>query len=154
MAENGKSMVISTRWLGAAILTFVIGFSILGFLAYRVYDQSPPIPAEVVSQDGQILFSDADIMAGQHIFQKYGLMQYGTIFGHGAYLGPDFTAQYMHRAGSLMADYHRQAGRSEDEAIARVRQEFKQNLYDQQSGKLTLTASQVAAFESLVPILC
>ncbi|EKD36475.1 MAG: hypothetical protein ACD_75C01499G0010, partial [uncultured bacterium] len=112
MAENGKSMVISTKWLGAAILTFVIGFSILGFLAYRVYDESPPIPTEVVSQDGKILFSGADIMTGQHIFQKYGLMQYGTIFGHGAYLGPDFTAQYLHRAALLMVDFHRQAGRS------------------------------------------
>ena len=149
MAENGKRMVISTWWLAAAILTFVIGFSILGVLAYRVYDQSPPIPAEVVSEDGQVLFSSADIMDGQHIFQKYGLMQYGTIFGHGAYLGPDFTAQYLHRAGLRMMDFHRQAGRSEGEAFAAVRQEFKQNRYDQQSGKLTLTASQVAAFETL-----
>lgn len=149
MDENGKSMVISTKWLGAAILTFVVGFSILGVLAYKVYDESPPIPAEVVSQDGQVLFTGAEIMAGQHIFQKYGLMQYGTIFGHGAYLGPDFTAQYLHRAGLLMVDYHRQNGRSENEAIAAVQQDFKQNRYDPQSNRLILTASQVAAFESL-----
>ncbi len=149
MSENGKNMVISTKWLGAAILTFVVGFSILGILAYKVYDESPPIPAEVVSQEDQVLFADADIMAGQHIFQKYGLMQYGTIFGHGAYLGPDFTAQYLHRAGLSMVEYHRQNNLSESEAIAMVQQEFKQNLYDPQSGRLTLTASQAAAFESL-----
>ena len=153
MAENGKSMVISTKWLGAAILTFVVGFSILGVLAYRVYDESPPIPMEVVSEEGQILFTGADIMAGQHIFQKYGLMQHGTIFGHGAYLGPDFTAQYLHRAGLLMVDFHRQNGRSESEAIAAVQQEFKQNRYDPQSERLILTPSQVAAFEKLTRVL-
>ncbi len=149
MSKDGKSMVISTKWLGAAILTFVLGFSILGFLSFMVYDESPPIPTEVVSEDGQILFTGADIMAGQHIFQKYGVMQYGTIFGHGAYLGPDFTAQYLHRAGLLMVDFHRQNGRSENEAVATVREEFKQNRYDPQSERLTLAASQVAAFESL-----
>lgn len=149
MARNRTRMVISTKWLGSAILTFVLGFSILGYLALRVYDDSPPIPAEVVSQDGQILFSGADIMAGQHIFQKYGLMQYGTIFGHGAYLGPDFTAQYLHRAALLMVDFHRRAGRSESEAGAATRQEFKQNRYERESGRLVLTPSQAAAFDNL-----
>jgi nitric oxide reductase subunit B len=68
---------------------------------------------------GQILFTGADIMAGQHIFQKYCLMQYDTIFGHGVYLGPDFTAQYFHRAGLRMVDFHQQNDRSKIEAIAR-----------------------------------
>ena len=39
-------------------------------------------------------------------FLPNGLMEYGTIFGHGAYLGPDFTADYLHRAALLVTDYY------------------------------------------------
>ncbi len=147
--ETSRRMVISTRWFQAALLTFLIGFSVLGYLAARVYDDSPPIPESVVSSGGEALFSGADIMAGQHVFQKYGLMQYGTIFGHGAYLGPDFTAQYLHRAGLSMVAFHRQAGRSAAEAEAAVRGEFKQNRYDPQRKRLVLADAQVHAFEAL-----
>ena len=44
--------------------------------------------------------------AGQLVFEKYGLMEYGTIFGHGAYLGPDFTADYIERAREAMRRYY------------------------------------------------
>jgi nitric oxide reductase subunit B len=140
-------MVISTRWFQATLVTFLIGFSILGYLAYRVYGDSPPIPDEVVTPAGEAIFSGADIMGGQHVFQKYGLMQYGTIFGHGAYLGPDFTAQYLHMAGEHMLAHHRQKGLSEAEALAAVQNDFKENRYDPRIGRLWLTESQVQAFE-------
>jgi nitric oxide reductase subunit B len=149
MAETGKSMVISKRWFQAALLTFLIGFSVLGYLAYKIYGDSPPIPATVVDANGAELFSGAEIMAGQHIFQKYGLMQYGTIFGHGAYLGPDFTAQYLHRAGVRMVAFHQAQGLSEPEAMAAVQDDFKRNRHDSQTGRLTLTDSQVDAFEHM-----
>jgi nitric oxide reductase subunit B len=149
MVETNKRMVISKRWFQAALLTFLIGFSILGLLAYQIYDDSPPIPKRVITPTQETLFSGADVMAGQHIFQKYGLMQYGTIFGHGAYLGPDFTAQYLHRAALSMVAFHQRQGLSEPEAIAAVQSDFKQNRYDPQSGELTMTASQVHAFEHM-----
>jgi nitric oxide reductase subunit B len=149
MNKASKRMVISNKWFQAAVITFLIGFSILGYLAYRIYGESPPIPETVVTPQGDALFSAADIMAGQHIFQKYGLMQYGTIFGHGAYLGPDFTAQYLHRAGLVMVAFRQQAGQSEAEAKAAVQSDFKQNRFDRQSGQLTFTESQVHAFEQM-----
>ena len=52
------------------------------------------------------LFTGKDIIAGQEIFLKNGLMEYGSIFGHGAWLGPDFTADYLHRAAELTIDYY------------------------------------------------
>ncbi|RJQ76462.1 MAG: nitric-oxide reductase large subunit [Desulfobacteraceae bacterium] len=149
MGQTKQEMVISNRWFQAAVLTFLIGFSILGYLAYRIYGESPPVPATVVTPQGNELFSAADIMGGQHIFQKYGLMQYGTIFGHGAYLGPDFTAQYLHRAGLAMLDFHRRAGRSEAEAAAAVQEDFKRNAFDRPAGRLAFTAGQVYAFERM-----
>ena len=57
---------------------------------------APPIPEQVVGSDGTILFTNADIALGQQVFLRYGLMENGTIWGHGAYLGPDFSADYLH----------------------------------------------------------
>jgi nitric oxide reductase subunit B len=28
------------------------------------------------------------------VFLKHGLMEHGTLWGHGAYLGPDYTAEH------------------------------------------------------------
>ena len=100
-----KKMILSPLWLQVSILTFLIGFAVLGYLAIRTVKEHPPIPREVQSSTGVTLFTEGDVFAGQDLFQKYGLMQYGTLFGHGAYLGPDFTAQYLHLSGEKMAGY-------------------------------------------------
>jgi nitric oxide reductase subunit B len=142
-------MDISQLWFQAAILTFVIGFSVLGFLSYRIYGGSPPIPTEVVTAGGARLFTGADVMNGQHVFQKHGLMQYGTLFGHGAYLGPDFTAQYLHQAGLRMLADYRAGGRSEAEALEAVRADFKRNGHDPAGGRLVLSDAQAAAFDGM-----
>src|SRR5215472_2056573 len=63
--------------------------SVLGILAYRTYTDEPPIPSKVIGANGQLLFTGEDVLAGQEVFLKNGLMEYGSIFGHGAYLGPD-----------------------------------------------------------------
>jgi hypothetical protein len=57
--------------------------------------------AKVVDPHGLVLFTRADIMAGQGTFLRNGLMEYGSIFGHGAYLGPDYTADYLHRSALM-----------------------------------------------------
>jgi len=105
MPERNRRMIISSRWAQVAVLTFLVGFATLGYLAYSLYQEHPPIPERVVAPDGRVVFTGEDVMAGQHIFQKFGLMQLGSIFGHGAYLGPDFTAQYLQFAGRSMLDF-------------------------------------------------
>ncbi len=150
MESAQKPMVISRLWFQATALTFLAGFCVLGYLAYRIYGDSPPIPEKVVTAEGKELFTAADIMSGQHVFQKYGLMQYGTIFGHGAYLGPDFTAQYLHRAGTAMLAHYRAKGLSEPEALAAVQADFKINDHSLQTGVLAFMDSQVQAFDELV----
>jgi nitric oxide reductase subunit B len=132
-----------------AIVTFLAGFAVLLYLAYRIHAEPPPIPGRVVAEDGSTLFTGNDIMAGQHIFQKHGLMQYGTIFGHGAYLGPDFTAQYLHEAAGAMVDFHRGQGRAEAEAHELTSNELKHNRFDPQSDALHYTTSQTHAFHQL-----
>jgi nitric oxide reductase subunit B len=150
MHEPQPRMVISSLWFQTALLTFIIGFAVLGYLATRIGVTHPPIPDRVIGPDDRVVFTGDDVMAGQHIFQRYGLMQLGTIFGHGAYLGPDFSAQYLHRQGLIMTAFYEGQGLAHPDALARVRQELKRNLYDPASGSLVYTAGQTQAFEEAV----
>ena len=145
--QKRSAMTISPVWLQVTILTFLIGFTTLGILAAMINRQHPPIPKQVVREDGSVLFTGDDVMAGQHIFQRYGLMQFGTIFGHGAYLGPDFTAQYLHGAATDAINFYQGQGQSPADARARVLTEFKQNRYDSAADRLIYSAGQVAAFD-------
>ena len=97
--SNGsrRPMVVSPLWLQGMLLTFVVGFAILGYLALRVYEEHAPVPARVVDEAGRKSSTGEEIMQGQEAFLTYGLMQFGSVYGHGAYLGPDFTADYLHR---------------------------------------------------------
>ena len=138
-------MDVSSKWLQAVVLTFLFGFAILGYLAIRIYQESPPVPGRIVSDSGQTVFTENDIRAGQESFLTYGLMQYGSVYGHGAYLGPDFTADYLHRLALEM----RRAYGDTPEAGERVRRELRENRYDPATDVLTWPDAQAQAFEVL-----
>src|SRR5262249_38033939 len=140
-----RSLMISRGWIQAAIVVLMFGFCILGVLTYYTYSDEPPIPEGVTRSDGSVLFSRADIMAGQQVFLSSGLMEYGSIFGHGAYLGPDFTTEYLHRAASASVDYY--GGTNSDTARSRTIQDFKKNRYDAASSTLVYTDAQAHAFD-------
>src|SRR5690606_6949238 len=105
----------------------VFGFTGLGFMAARTYQAEPPIPAEVVDESGEVLFTGEDIRSGQEQFLRNGLMQFGSVFGHGAYLGPDFTADYLHRAA---LDAEEAYGGEGTDARRRTIEDFRTNTYD------------------------
>ncbi len=148
-AAQQPRMLIAPLWLAVAGLTFLTGFAVLGILAYLIHTQHPPIPATVTRPDGTVLYTGADVMAGQHLFQRRGLMQYGTLFGHGAYLGPDFTAQYLHEAAATSVQFYQAQGMSPSDARDRVLRESKANTFNPASNTLTFTLGQVAAFTRL-----
>ena len=152
MAEEPKrQMAISSLWLQVTVLLFVVGFAVLLFLAARTEQDQPPIPGRVASAGGETLFTHDDIMGGQHVFQKYGLMEYGTFFGHGAYLGPDFTADYLHRSAEVMVSlYAANPGVVDAGAIDRMRRELRQNQYDPAKNTLTLTEGQAQTYRNLL----
>lgn len=74
-----------------------ITFSILGWFGREVYREAPPIPKQVVSADGSLLFTQDDILDGQTAWQSVGGMQLGSVWGHGAYQAPDWSADWLHR---------------------------------------------------------
>ncbi|BCS54703.1 nitric-oxide reductase large subunit [Geobacter sp. SVR] len=151
MNVREKTMLLSPAWLLTAVITFVFGFSILIYLAVRTGTDQPPIPREVRAADGALLYTGEDILAGQHLFQKYGLMQYGTLFGHGAYLGPDFTAQYLHKSGEKALAYYSGQRLSPAEAAETVRREARTNAYDSGSSVLVFSPGQAAAYRQMLP---
>ncbi|HEY3412727.1 MAG TPA: cbb3-type cytochrome c oxidase subunit I [Armatimonadota bacterium] len=149
MNEHVRRLTVPTPWIQVALLTFLFGFAVLGFLARAIITNHPPVPRRIVVDGGRVLFTGDDVMAGQHIFQKLGLMEFGSIFGHGAYLGPDFTAQYLHQAGQDMTSFYLAAGLDAPSAQKQVLTDLKTNRYDPATGTLSYTAAQARAFETL-----
>ena len=105
---------LSPWWRRGVIIILIFGFTVLIWLAARTYTDAPPIPGKVIDRSGATVFTRTDILAGQEVFLKYALMENGTIWGHGAYLGPDFSAAYLHdlsvEAGDLLSK-QRSSGR-------------------------------------------
>ncbi len=148
---GGKRMdtELSPWWRRTLIILMIAGFSVLSYLATRAYVDAPPIPARVIGPDGAALFTRDDILAGQQIFLSHGLMENGSIWGHGAYIGPDFSAAYLHTmALDVLASERLQVQGSAGnvELDAEVAHELKQNRYDAGSQILTFTAAEADSF--------
>jgi nitric oxide reductase subunit B len=142
-----RELLVSKGWLQAVALVVLFGFFVLGLLAYRAYSGQPPIPERVVDPSGRVIFTGEDVTAGQGVFLKNGLMQYGSIFGHGAYLGPDYTADYLRRSALSVRESY--GGEDSDVAAVSTVEDFKENRYDSESRTLEFSAAQAAAFGEL-----
>src|SRR5207302_3387949 len=96
---------MSYRKLWIALgLVLAISFAVLGGVGIKVLKSAPPIPSEVVSSDGRVLFNGETIRDGQNVWQSIGGQEVGSIFGHGSYVAPDWTADYLHRESILILD--------------------------------------------------
>lgn len=95
---------LSPWWLRSVAIVRALGFAGLITITTLAYRNAPPIPAQVLDAQGAALFSGADISDAQAVFLKYGLMANGSIWGHGAYLGPDYSAEALHRMGEHTAE--------------------------------------------------
>jgi nitric oxide reductase subunit B len=147
---------LSPWWRNAVILVLVVGFAVLTWISVRSYVDAPPIPERATDQAGETIFTRDDIVAGQQVFLRYGLMENGTIWGHGAYLGPDFSAEYLHTlaldaaAARAQAAYGRDlsllTGEEKAAVYAEVRRALKESRYSSDTGRLTLTPPEVASY--------
>src|SRR6187397_2261910 len=89
--------------LMSIFIVSIIGVTTIGV---HTYTEAPPIPS-YVSEKNEIIFSQEDILKGQAVFQRYALMEYGSMFGDGGDRGPDFTAEALHNVSEYMNDYYR-----------------------------------------------
>ena len=151
---------LSPWWRRSVILVLIIGFAVLIWMSIRAHEDAPPIPERVVGPSGETIFTREDILAGQEVFLKYGLMENGTIWGHGAYLGPDFSAEYLHTLGidasaHLAKQYYQREllnlTSTERAAIdGEVQQLLKQNRYQPQTQKLIFTSAEVTSYRNQI----
>lgn len=145
------------KW--AAILSFVVAMAILLAGGYVAREQLPPYPQKVVSAEGKVLFTKDDIMAGQQVYQRYGLMDHGSIWGHGSQRGPEFTATTLHLMGNAVRNFwalkeyakpYAQIDSLAKELIdVKAKREIKTNRYHPASDTLYLTEAQVQALEEI-----
>ena len=147
---------LSRWWRHAAILVAIFGFAVLSFVTVRTYRDAPPIPNRAVDAAGTVLFTGDDVRAGQDVFLQYALMEHGSLWGHGAYLGPDYSATYLHRTTEIARDVlaaaahgrpYAQLEPGQQYAIAEaVRLQCKHNGCDEAEDTLLLTDGEAASF--------
>ncbi|HEU4639322.1 MAG TPA: nitric-oxide reductase large subunit, partial [Candidatus Binatia bacterium] len=143
-----EPMPISSLWFQGAVLTYLLGFTVLGLLAYLVYRDQPPIPARVLAEN-KVLFTRDDIVGGMNVFQRYGIMEYGSVYGHGAYLGPDFTAEYLHNTSEFLIKAYSGALLGGLSSRERVAAELHKNTYNPADDSLVWTGPRAAAHKMM-----
>jgi nitric oxide reductase subunit B len=96
--DNSKNQDLSRWWRRGIIIILLLEFTTLIWVTTGLHyrNSKPPIPEKVTDSSGSVIFTGNDIQSGQQFFLKKALMDNGSIWGHGAYIGPDFSAQYLH----------------------------------------------------------
>ncbi len=93
-----KNQNLSPWWRRGIIIILLLEFAVLIWVTTGSYYRTskPPIPEKITDESGTVLFTGTDIQNGQQVFLRKALMDNGSIWGHGAYMGPDFSGQYLH----------------------------------------------------------
>lgn len=153
--DNGEP---SRWWLYTIGIVMLMGFALLLSITFLAYRNAPPIPGKIVDSQGVTLFTSTDISNGQAVFLRYGLMNNGSIWGHGGYLGPDYAAQALHNMALDTADAFaikqggqpvaqldtvQQAGIQAQTAVM-----LKRNRYNATTDTLMFTPAQTTAWEA------
>jgi nitric oxide reductase subunit B len=146
------------KW--AAILCFIIAMAVLLGGGIVMKKDLPPYPGKVIDAQGKVLMLKADILAGQDVYQRFGLMDHGAVWGHGSQRGPEFSAASLHiiaeAVGDTLAgnDYgvaYQDLDKLQKGLIdVKTTHEIKPNRYDPATDTLTLTDAQVKGLERVV----
>src|SRR5579872_7534504 len=144
-------------WISFAIV-FLTSFAILGWIGTRIYQEMPPIPARVVTTDGSLVIAEGDIGRGQNVWQALGGMEVGSIWGHGSYVAPDWTADWLHREATFILNewgntefskpYDQLSPEDQGKLRGRLEQIYRHNGYDAASNTILIAPIRARAFES------
>ncbi|WP_147533739.1 nitric-oxide reductase large subunit [Bacillus marasmi] len=141
------------------ITTCILSFTVLLVGGFWIFKDMAPRPLEVTDAEGEVILSKESIMGGQAVFQKYGLMDYGTVLGHGSYMGPDYTAEALEVYTKAMQDFkanetygkdYQDVAKDEKTLIREaVIEEMRENRYEENKDTLVLTDAQVFGVEKV-----
>ena len=145
-------------WIAFALVVG-ISFAVLLYYGNQIYQQAPPVPEQVTNEEGELLFTGQDIKDGQNIWQSIGGQEVGSIWGHGAYVAPDWTADYLHREAQYLLNRWSQEdlGKAfnqltevEQATMERRLQVFlRKNTYDETTSTLVIHSQRYDAFREL-----
>lgn len=155
MHSYQETFTIKRLWiiLGVAMLVM---FGILLLLGSQIYQQAPPIPEQVTSASGEVLYTRDDIETGQNVWQSIGGMEQGSIWGHGSYLAPDWSADWLHReaeallaSGKLASPEGLSPAQTVAVQLADLKAQMRRNTYVPDTGSITVTDARADAIRSV-----
>jgi nitric oxide reductase subunit B len=146
-------------WLGLAAL-LLASFSVLLWTGTQIHRVAPPMPERVLASDGTVVFTRADIETGRQVWQSMGGMQLGSIWGHGAYVAPDWSADWLHREAIAildgwarsdggMATYAQLPAEQQAALRSRLQARMRANTFDPATGTLALDRDRVIAISNV-----
>lgn len=144
-------------WTGLVVV-LAVSFGVLGWVGSRIYQLAPPIADRVVTTDGHLVFDASDVAAGQDVWRSLGGMELGSIWGHGAYVAPDWTADWLHRELVAMLDewstrsdgklYAQLAPEQQAALRERLTNEYRTNTYDPAARTITVSPERGRAIDA------
>ena len=144
------------NWWLPLLIIFIVSITGVAMIGIHTYTEAPPIP-NYISEKNEVVFSKEDVLKGQAVFQKYALMEYGSMFGDGANRGPDYTAEALHVVSQNMNDYYHAKLNNEaanelmKKGVAeQVKSEIKTNRHNKVDNNVILTDAQSFAADALV----
>ncbi len=152
-----KKGLYTSFWFIAIIMV-----AVLIYFTANLQKEVPPIAQKVKSASGELLYTYDDVVEGKGYFQEFDLMDWGTMLGMGAYMGPDFTTDFFHHRAEFLYEYYAQQlfNKSEKDLTgverggvkARVKEDFHQQTKLLESG-VTYTDASAAAYKNNVKLL-
>ena len=150
-------MTTKKLWLTLA-LVMAASFAVLIFFGNDIYRKAPPVPAKVISETGEVLFTGQDIKDGQNVWQSIGGQTVGSIWGHGAYIAPDWTADYLHRESLAMLNaladkdgkvYDRLPSEEQLVYKERMKRDLRTNTFSAAQNTITYSISRTKVFHEM-----
>ena len=144
-------------WI-AFTLVMVLSFLVLGWIGTRIYQEMPPLPSRVVTTEGTVVIDEGQVMAGQNVWQTMGGMEVGSIWGHGSYVAPDWTADWLHREAEFIINrwaeeahgvpYDELNAEQQAQIQGRLAHMMRANTYDPETQDITIEPIRAEAFQS------
>ncbi len=144
-------------WIGF-IAVMVICFSVLLYYGYEIYLQKPPIPEKVVTTDGEQVFTAQDIKDGQSVWQSIGGQEMGTVWGHGSYVAPDWSADWLHREAVFILNelafkfdsttYDNEKPEKQAYLKSLLQKELRTNTYDEATNTIKVSGMRLKAINA------
>src|SRR5680860_536390 len=144
-------------WFGF-IAVMVISFGVLLYYGREIYREAPPIPDKVVTIDGTVLFTGQDIKDGQNVWQSLGGQEIGSVWGHGAYQAPDWSADWLHKEAVFILNklsmqtegipYEKLSEEKQASLKVTLQKELRKNTYNKKTNTITISKLRADAIKS------